>query len=86
VLQLHDMCFFVAQDGRSNSFLERARDNGRGAADCSYWIRKLKAEAQHYELTEGRRISVARASRILSNALSCTIFIQGTMMHTPTSS
>ena len=40
-----------------------------GAADCSYWIRKLKSEAQHYELTEGRRISVARASRILSNAL-----------------
>ena len=25
-----------------------------GAADCSFWIRKLKAEAQLYELTEGQ--------------------------------
>ena len=40
-----------------------------GAADCSHWIRKLKAEAQFHELTEGRRMSVARASRVLSNAL-----------------
>ena len=40
-----------------------------GAADCSYWIRKLKAEAQLYELTEERRMSVVRASRMLSNAL-----------------
>jgi 20S proteasome subunit beta 5 len=40
-----------------------------GAADCSYWIRALKAQAQLYELTEGRRMSVVRASRLLSNAL-----------------
>jgi 20S proteasome subunit beta 5 len=40
-----------------------------GAADCSYWIRKLSAEAKLHELTEGRRMSVARASRLLSDAL-----------------
>lgn len=40
-----------------------------GAADCSFWIRKLKAQAQVFELTEQRRMSVARASRLLSNAL-----------------
>jgi len=40
-----------------------------GAADCGFWIRKLKAEAQLHELKEGRSMSVARASRILSNAL-----------------
>mmetsp|Transcript_19471 Transcript_19471/g.40046 ORF Transcript_19471/g.40046 Transcript_19471/m.40046 type:complete len:495 (+) Transcript_19471:168-1652(+) len=39
-----------------------------GAADCQHWIRKLKSEALLHELTEeGRRMSVARASRILSN-------------------
>jgi 20S proteasome subunit beta 5 len=41
-----------------------------GAADCSYWIRKLRSEAALHELTEGgRRMSVARASRLLANAL-----------------
>jgi 20S proteasome subunit beta 5 len=39
-----------------------------GAADCQHWIRKLKSEALLHELTEnGRRMSVARASRLLSN-------------------
>jgi 20S proteasome subunit beta 5 len=40
-----------------------------GAADCSFWIRKLKAEALLHELTEGKRMTVARASRLLSNVL-----------------
>lgn len=40
-----------------------------GAADCMFWIRKLKSEAMLHELTEGCRMSVARASRLLSNAL-----------------
>ena len=40
-----------------------------GAADCMFWIRKLKSEALLHELTEGYRMSVARASRLLSNAL-----------------
>ena len=40
-----------------------------GAADCSFWIRQIKAEAAVHQLNEGRRMSVARASRILSNAL-----------------
>ena len=41
-----------------------------GAADCQHWIRKLKSEALLHQLTEdGRRMSVARASRILSNYL-----------------
>eukprot|EP00537_Pseudo-nitzschia_pungens_P003083 CAMPEP_0172377958 /NCGR_PEP_ID=MMETSP1060-20121228/69177_1 /TAXON_ID=37318 /ORGANISM="Pseudo-nitzschia pungens, Strain cf. cingulata" /LENGTH=1633 /DNA_ID=CAMNT_0013105669 /DNA_START=559 /DNA_END=5457 /DNA_ORIENTATION=+ len=39
-----------------------------GAADCQHWIRKLKSEALLHELTEsGRRMSVARASRILAD-------------------
>jgi 20S proteasome subunit beta 5 len=41
-----------------------------GAADCSFWIRKLQAEALFHEQSEGgRRMSVARASRLLANAL-----------------
>ena len=42
-----------------------------GAADCSYWIRKLAAEAALYEALhpQGKRMSVARASRLLSNYL-----------------
>jgi len=41
-----------------------------GAADCSFWIRKLQAQASLFALNhEDRRMSVARASRILSNAL-----------------
>ncbi|KAL7467588.1 hypothetical protein ACHAXS_007835 [Conticribra weissflogii] len=41
-----------------------------GAADCSFWIRFLRSEAKLHELVhDGRGISVARASRILSNVL-----------------
>eukprot|EP00577_Skeletonema_sp_RCC1716_P004334 CAMPEP_0113422210 /NCGR_PEP_ID=MMETSP0013_2-20120614/28337_1 /TAXON_ID=2843 ORGANISM="Skeletonema costatum, Strain 1716" /NCGR_SAMPLE_ID=MMETSP0013_2 /ASSEMBLY_ACC=CAM_ASM_000158 /LENGTH=1367 /DNA_ID=CAMNT_0000309935 /DNA_START=266 /DNA_END=4369 /DNA_ORIENTATION=- /assembly_acc=CAM_ASM_000158 len=41
-----------------------------GAADCSYWIRFLRNESKMHELThDGRAISVARASRILSSVL-----------------
>jgi hypothetical protein len=40
-----------------------------GAADCMFWIRKLKSQAMLHELTEGCRMTVARASRLLSNAL-----------------
>jgi 20S proteasome subunit beta 5 len=40
-----------------------------GAADCMFWIRKLKSEAMLHELIEGYRMTVARASRLLSNAL-----------------
>ena len=40
-----------------------------GAADCMFWIRKLKSEALLHELTESSRMTVARASRLLSNAL-----------------
>lgn len=46
-----------------------------GAADCSFWIRKLRSAAALYEQQTGqfgrspRRMSVARASRILSNVL-----------------
>jgi len=40
-----------------------------GAADCSFWIRKLQAEAKHYELLQGKPITVARASRILADYL-----------------
>jgi 5'-3' exonuclease/20S proteasome alpha/beta subunit len=40
-----------------------------GAADCSFWIRKLKGEAELFELSRGYRMSVSRASRLLSNVL-----------------
>ena len=41
-----------------------------GAADCSFWIRFLRNESRMHELThDGRAISVARASRILSTIL-----------------
>lgn len=40
-----------------------------GAADCSILMRKLMAEAQLHELREGRRMSTARVSRMLSNIL-----------------
>jgi 20S proteasome subunit beta 5 len=40
-----------------------------GAADCSFWIRKLQAESRHYELAEGRPITVARVSRLLADCL-----------------
>ena len=40
-----------------------------GAADCSFWIRKLQAESRHFELAEGRPITVARVSRLLADYL-----------------
>lgn len=41
-----------------------------GAADCQYWIRKVKSQALLHELkADGKRMSVARISRILSNCL-----------------
>ena len=41
-----------------------------GAADCGFWIRFLRSEAKFYEsFHEGQYITVARASRILSNIL-----------------
>jgi len=40
-----------------------------GAADCSHWIRKIQAEAELFQLTENRRMSVTRASKILSDYL-----------------
>lgn len=41
-----------------------------GAADCSYWIRFLRNESKLHELThDGRAMSVARASRLLSTVL-----------------
>lgn len=41
-----------------------------GAADCSFWIRFLRNESKMHELIhEGRAISVARASRLLSSVL-----------------
>lgn len=41
-----------------------------GAADCSFFIRLLRREAKLHELIhEGRGMSVARASRIISNIL-----------------
>jgi len=40
-----------------------------GAADCSFWIRRLQAEARLHEITENRAMSVSRSSRILSDYL-----------------
>lgn len=40
-----------------------------GAADCSFWIRKLQAESRRYEITEGSDISVSKASRMLADYL-----------------
>lgn len=41
-----------------------------GAADCSFWIRMLRSEAKLHELLhDSRGISVARASRLISNAM-----------------
>mmetsp|Transcript_11838 Transcript_11838/g.17376 ORF Transcript_11838/g.17376 Transcript_11838/m.17376 type:complete len:257 (+) Transcript_11838:75-845(+) len=40
-----------------------------GAADCSYWIREVQAEADLFHLTYGYRMSVARASKLLANIL-----------------
>lgn len=38
-----------------------------GAADCSYWERQLAYECRMYELRNKERISVAAASKLLSN-------------------
>jgi len=38
-----------------------------GAADCSFWERELGRRCRLYELQNGERISVAAASKILSN-------------------
>jgi len=40
-----------------------------GAADCSYFIRKLAARAALHEAQEERPMSIARASRMLSSVL-----------------
>jgi len=41
-----------------------------GAADCSYWERHLGLRCRLYELRNGRRISVASASKMLANVMS----------------
>lgn len=41
-----------------------------GAADCSFWERNLGMECRLYELRNGRRISVASASKLLANVMS----------------
>lgn len=38
-----------------------------GAADCSFWERNLGRECRLYELRNKERISVAAASKLLSN-------------------
>ena len=40
-----------------------------GAADCSFWIRRLQAESRHYELSEEKPISVSRVARLLADYL-----------------
>merc|ERR1711865_325113 len=40
-----------------------------GAADCAYWERHLGKEARMYELRNKERMSVAAASKLLSNIL-----------------
>lgn len=40
-----------------------------GAADCSYWERELGRQCALYELKNKERISVAAASKILSNTV-----------------
>ena len=41
-----------------------------GAADCSYWERHLGQQCRLYELRNGRRITVAAASKLLANIMS----------------
>jgi 20S proteasome subunit beta 5 len=41
-----------------------------GAADCQYWERNLGKECRLYELRNGRRITVAAASKLLANVMS----------------
>jgi 20S proteasome subunit beta 5 len=40
-----------------------------GAADCSFWERNLGRECRLYELRNGRRITVAGASKLLANVM-----------------
>jgi 20S proteasome subunit beta 5 len=40
-----------------------------GAADCSYWERRLGMQCRLYELRNGRRITVAAASKMLANTM-----------------
>ena len=40
-----------------------------GAADCSFWERNLAQQCRLYELRNGRRISVAAASKLLANTM-----------------
>jgi len=40
-----------------------------GAADCSYWERRLGMQCRLYELRNGRRITVAAASKLLANTM-----------------
>jgi 20S proteasome subunit beta 5 len=41
-----------------------------GAADCSFWERNLGMQCRLYELRNGRRITVAAASKLLANTMS----------------
>jgi len=40
-----------------------------GAADCLFWERNLALQCRLYELREGKRISVAAASKLLGNTM-----------------
>jgi 20S proteasome subunit beta 5 len=40
-----------------------------GAADCSFWERNLAMQCRVHELREGKRISVAAASKLLGNTV-----------------
>lgn len=40
-----------------------------GAADCSFWIRRLQAEARRCEIAEEQEMSVSRVSRLLADYL-----------------
>lgn len=40
-----------------------------GAADCSYWERNLAFQCRVHELREGKRITVAAASKLLGNTV-----------------
>jgi 20S proteasome subunit beta 5 len=40
-----------------------------GAADCSFWERNLALQVRLHELREGKRISVAAASKLLGNTV-----------------
>jgi 20S proteasome subunit beta 5 len=40
-----------------------------GAADCSFWERNLGMQCRLYELRNGKRISVAAASKLLANTV-----------------